>query len=370
VPSGIPCILDDFDAVNAGLGLMHNKFFVIDYRGGTSDQTWVWTGSWNVTDSGTNADMQNAIEIQDQALAGAYTIEFNEMWGSETNIPDPTNSRFGARKLDNTPHIFNINGVPVELYFSPSDGTTSHIIRTLDKAQSSINVAMLTFTRSDIASELNSKKTAGVKVRCILDNNTDTGTQFSFLVAAGIETRLKPSSVSGLFHHKYAVIDAELTTVPQYVITGSHNWSSSAENSNNENTLIIQSNSIANQYLQEFVARYKMVGGSDNIAVNVERSNDQIPQSFSLAQNYPNPFNGTTNFEFRLPAGQAGIANLELVTLKIYDVLGREVATLARGEMSPGVYRIRWNADVPSGVYYCVLRSGQLAAVRPMILMK
>ncbi len=86
--AGIPCIEDDFDQANAGVGLQHNKFFIFDYRGGAPDQTWVWTGSWNPTDSGTNDDLQNSIEIQDQALAGAYTIEFNEMWGSDTTTPD------------------------------------------------------------------------------------------------------------------------------------------------------------------------------------------------------------------------------------------------------------------------------------------
>jgi phosphatidylserine/phosphatidylglycerophosphate/cardiolipin synthase-like enzyme len=363
VPTGIGLIWDDYDPVNAGLGLHHNKFFVIDYRGGSANQPWVWTGSWNPTDPGTNDDVQNAIEIQDQALAAAYTMEFNEMWGSEMDPPDRANSRFGARKLDNTPHIFNINGVPVELYFSPSDRTTSHIISTLDKAQNSINVALLTFTRSDIASELKSKKTAGVKVRAILDNSTDTGSQFASLVSGGIDVRLKSSSVGGLFHHKYAVVDAELTTVPQYVITGSHNWSSAAESSNNENTLIIQSNNIANLYLQEFAARYKAAGGGDKIIVDVERTNDQTPRVFSLAQNYPNPFNGTTVFEFQ-------ISSYGHVALKVFDVLGREVATLVQGEMSAGLYRVRWNADVPSGVYYYTLRAGHLAATRPMVLLK
>ena len=178
---------------------------------------------------------------------------------------------------------------------------------------------------------------------------------------------LKPSSVTGLFHHKYSVIDADLTTVPQYVITGSHNWTTAAETSNNENTLIIQSSSIANQYLQEFVARYKAAGGIDNIVVNVERTSDQIPRTFSLAQNYPNPFNGSTTVEFQIPNSASGGG---FVTLKVYDVLGRVVATLVDGEMSPGVYRIRWDAAVSSGVYYCVLRAGQSAAIRPMVLVK
>ncbi len=124
--SGIIVIFDTYDATNAGAGLMHNKFFIIDMQDTTSDTTsWVISGSWNATDPGNTDDAQNVIEIQDRALANAYTTEFNEMWGSSTSMPNATNSRFGAHKLDNTPHYFNISGIPVESYFSPSDGTTT-----------------------------------------------------------------------------------------------------------------------------------------------------------------------------------------------------------------------------------------------------
>jgi phosphatidylserine/phosphatidylglycerophosphate/cardiolipin synthase-like enzyme len=377
-PSGIPWIMDDFDAVNAGVGLHHNKFFVIDYRGGAPDQAWVWTGSWNLTDSGTNDDFQNAIEIQDQALAGAYTLEFNEMWGSDSTAANPASSRFGARKLDNTPHIFNVNGTPVELYFSPSDRTTSHIISTLAKAQSSINVGMLTLTRSDIAATMVTKKAAGVKVRGILDNGTDTGSQYGFLTTSGVDIRLK-SNTPGLLHHKYGIVDAEVTTAMQYVITGSHNWTSAAEASNNENTLIVQSNRIANQYLQEFAARYKEAGGGDNIVVGIENTGGKVPSSFSLSQNYPNPFNPTTAISYHLPApnasgpaeapAKAGLpapsarqaasglgvegSDVSVVTLKVFDVLGREILTLVNDIQSTGTHIVRWDASaLPSGVYF------------------
>ena len=345
VPAGIPWISDDYDAVNGGVGLHHNKFFVIDYRGGTPDQAWVWTGSWNLTDSGTNDDFQNAIEIQDQALAGAYTIEFNEMWGSDSTTANAANSRFGARKLDNTPHIFNVNGTPVELYFSPSDRTTSHIISTLAKAQSSINVGMLTLTRSDIAATMVSKKVAGVKVRGILDNGTDTGSQYTFLTTSGVDIRLK-SNTPGLLHHKYGIVDAEVTTATQYVITGSHNWTSAAETSNNENTLIIQSNRIANQYLQEFAVRYREAGGGDNIVVGIENTGGHVPSTFSLSQNYPNPFNPETAISYRLSA-------VSQVVLKVFDVLGREIAVLCDDVRSGGTHVARWDASaLPSGVYF------------------
>ena len=92
--NGIPYINDTYGN-NDGSGLHHNKFFVIDYRGGAPDSVWVITGSWNPTDPGTIDDRQNLVLFQDVALAGAYTVEFQEEWGSNTDTPNSQNSRFG-----------------------------------------------------------------------------------------------------------------------------------------------------------------------------------------------------------------------------------------------------------------------------------
>jgi phosphatidylserine/phosphatidylglycerophosphate/cardiolipin synthase-like enzyme len=264
--SGIPVIDDRFDAVWFGAGLMHNKFFVIDYRGGAPESVWVWTGSWNPTIQGTTSDRQNSIEFQDVSLAGAYTMEFQEMWGSNTETPNASASRFGARKQDNTPHKFIINGAPVESYFSPSDRTTSHICATIDKAQQGVGVSILTLTRKDIADSIIARKNEGKKARVIMDNNTDLGNQYSYLQTAGVDVHL--AGGSGLLHHKYAIIDAENTGATQYTLTGSHNWSNSAENSNDENIVIVRNNRVTNLYLQEFAARYYEAGGTDSIGVS------------------------------------------------------------------------------------------------------
>ena len=112
--SGVPYINDRIGS-NDGSGLFHNKFFVIDFRGGAPDSIWVITGSWNPTDPGTNDDRQNIVEIQDVALAGAYTAEFEEMWGSNTDVANVSNARFGSRKLNNTPHNFVIGGKKIRM---------------------------------------------------------------------------------------------------------------------------------------------------------------------------------------------------------------------------------------------------------------
>jgi phosphatidylserine/phosphatidylglycerophosphate/cardiolipin synthase-like enzyme len=363
--NSVPLIFDTYDATNAGAGLMHNKFLVFDNQDAVSDSDdWVWSGSWNATDPGNNDDAQNAIEIQDKALANAYTTEFNEMWGSSTGTPSASASRFGAHKLDNTPHYFVVNGTPIESYFSPSDGTTSKIIKTLNKATDDINISLLTFTRNDIAIVLIAKKKGGLKVRGVMDNRTDQGSVFDTLLHSGVDVHLKGSAVRGLFHHKYGLVDAETVHPEQYVITGSHNWSGAAENSNNENTLIIQSQRIANLYLQEFAARYTEAGGTDNITVNVVRTSDNIPRTTSLSQNYPNPFNPSTNFELR-------IAKYGFVSVKVFDLLGREVATLVNENRSPGVYTVTWNASkLASGVYLYKMQAGGVVETKKMLLVR
>jgi phosphatidylserine/phosphatidylglycerophosphate/cardiolipin synthase-like enzyme len=363
VANGIPLITDRFDPVNNGLGLMHNKYFVIDGRGGAPESVWVWTGSWNPTDPGTNSDFQNAIEIQDPALANAYTLEFNEMWGSSTDVPNASLSRFGVRKTDNTPHRFVVGGKSIECYFSPSDRTTSHIVSTINAAQHSIGFQLLTLTRSEIATAIVAKKLAGVKVRGDLDNGTDQGTQYPYLIANGVDVRVK-TGVSGLLHHKYGIFDAEDPHGNAVTITGSHNWTSAAENSNNENALIVYDGNITNQYLQEFAARYYQFGGSDTIRVDVEQIDWNVPRSFSLSQNYPNPFNPTTRIEYAIPSTQK-------VVLKLYDILGREVRTLVNEQQTPGAYRVDLNAgNLASGVYYCRIEAGLYSQVRKMLLMK
>ena len=358
--SGIPLITDRFDTINNGAGLMHDKFVVVDARGGAAESTWVWTGSWNLTDPGTNDDYQNSIEVQDQALAVVYTLEFNEMWGSSTDTPNASISRFGARKLDDTPHRFAIGGHDASCYFSPSDGANWQIISVISAAQHSVGFEVLTLTRSDIANALIARKQAGLRVRGDLDNGTDSGSEYANLVAAGVDVHLKTGS--GLLHHKYCLLDADNPTWDAVTLTGSHNWSSAAENSNNENTFILHDPDIANQYLQEFAARYYQFGGSDSVRVTDVGHNDlRSPRAVSLSQNQPNPFRDATSIVYAIPTA-------DQVVLKIYDVQGREVRALVNGRQAAGCYRVDLSVrGLASGAYFCRLQVGKVVQQRKML---
>jgi hypothetical protein len=93
--------------------------------------------------------------------------------------------------------------------------------------------------------------------------------------------------------------------------------------------------------------------------------NSEVPKVYSLEQNYPNPFNPTTNIKFGLP-------KLSVVTLKVYDALGREVASLINNQsMQAGNYVFDFNAaNITSGVYFYKLITPDYSDVKKMLLVK
>jgi len=103
-----------------------------------------------------------------------------------------------------------------------------------------------------------------------------------------------------------------------------------------------------------------------DIPVGVEKENEKktIPAEFSLSQNYPNPFNPATTIRFTIP-------KLQFTILKVYDILGREVATLVNEEKPPGVYEVKFDgSDFVSGVYFYQLKAGSFIQTKKMLIVK
>ena len=91
-----------------------------------------------------------------------------------------------------------------------------------------------------------------------------------------------------------------------------------------------------------------------------------IPTEFSLEQNYPNPFNPETKIKYVIASGAK-----QSVSLKIFDVLGNEVATLVNEEKEPGIYEVEWNGkEFASGVYYYTLTAGSFVQTKKLMLLK
>lgn len=108
-------------------------------------------------------------------------------------------------------------------------------------------------------------------------------------------------------------------------------------------------------------------GGS----VFISSQNHELPLSFSLSQNYPNPFNPVTNLKFGIPAFPQGGPESGLVSLKVFDLLGKEVAILVNETLPPGNYEMKFNAsNLTSGIYFYELRVNNYRDVKRMVLLK
>jgi photosystem II stability/assembly factor-like uncharacterized protein len=115
-------------------------------------------------------------------------------------------------------------------------------------------------------------------------------------------------------------------------------------------------------------AGYLWIAGSGRIYTNsplvsVRETGSAMPGNYSLSQNYPNPFNPSTTIAFTV--GNAG-----RVSLKVYDILGREAVTLIDKEMVSGSYNVEFNAGLSSGVYFYTLKAGNFSSTKKMVILK
>jgi len=108
-------------------------------------------------------------------------------------------------------------------------------------------------------------------------------------------------------------------------------------------------------------------------SIGIKNTGTGIPKEFKLEQNYPNPFNPTTKIKFNISPLPGGVSEGRggLVKLIIYDVLGREVATLVNEQLKPGTYEVEWDAsNYPSGVYFYNLTAGVFKDTKRMMLIR
>jgi 5'-nucleotidase / UDP-sugar diphosphatase len=126
------------------------------------------------------------------------------------------------------------------------------------------------------------------------------------------------------------------------------------------------------QVLSEYIISQQTITpiNRGNIVAGVKGIDEgELPEQFRLEQNYPNPFNPSTKIEFR-------IADFGLVTLKVYDILGNEIATLVNEEKQPGTYEVEFDShsgevrNLVSGVYFYQLNAGEFVNTKKMILLK
>lgn len=210
--------------------LMHDKFWIFDSE-------IVWTGSTNITVNGIFKQNNNVIVVHSPEVAAMYEREFNEMWDGQ----------FGPKSPSTVDQQFaNVNGSDIQVLFSAEDNVVSQIISYVQGAETSIRFMAFSFTDYPLADAMRARAADGVDVAGIFEKvGSDTeAAELDTLLCAGIPVRQDGNP--SFMHNKLIIIDGHI------VITGSLNYSTSADESNDENVMIIDNAEIATLYLDEF----------------------------------------------------------------------------------------------------------------------
>ena len=124
-----------------------------------------------------------------------------------------------------------------------------------------------------------------------------------------------------------------------------------------------------NILFQQTIGIYKLNVTYIVPAIGIEPLSQEIPKDYSLVQNYPNPFNPVTKIRFHIPAFVE--TTRRVVSLRIYDVLGKEIEVLVNENLKPGIYEIDWNAEnLPSGVYFYSIITNEFTQTKKMVVVK
>jgi phosphatidylserine/phosphatidylglycerophosphate/cardiolipin synthase-like enzyme len=276
--AGIPVIDDTADG-SKGSALMHDKFLVIDGKT-------VITGSANLTISDVHGDFlsptsqgnaNHLLKIQSRALAQRYAAEFALMWGDGAGgKPD---SKFGRQKPYRSPQSFRLApNSTVTVQFSPTStrlpwqkSVNGLIGETLSRARRSVDLALFVFSDQHLGNILEGDRDRGVQIRALIEpefayRDFSEGLDLMGIALAGDRCRYEvgnrpwkkglttvgiPALPEGdLLHHKVGLVDGRV------VITGSQNWSDAANQSNDENLLVIDNPTVAAHFQREFDRLY------------------------------------------------------------------------------------------------------------------
>jgi phosphatidylserine/phosphatidylglycerophosphate/cardiolipin synthase-like enzyme len=210
--------------------LMHNKFWIFD-------QQITWTGSTNITKSGIFNQNNNVLIARSQEIAYIFEREFQEMW----------NGQFGPRAPSTVSNQWAIlDGTPIQVLFSAEDHAINNLIALVNDAKINIRFLAFSFTDYPLAQAMIDRSKAGVDVKGVYETfgSTATGSELKTFWCAHVPVRQDGNA--SFLHDKIIIIDNSI------VVTGSLNFSSNADDSNEENVVILDNTEIAGLYLQEF----------------------------------------------------------------------------------------------------------------------
>ena len=209
---------------------MHNKFWIFD-------QQITWTGSTNVTVNGIFKQNNNVLVIRSPEVAFIFEREFQEMW----------NGQLGPRAPSTISNQWAIlDGTPIQVIFSSEDNALSNLIAVINDAQRSIRFLAFSFTDDPLAQAMIDRSKAGVDVKGIFETFSSNGTRSELRTFWCAQVPARQDGNPSFLHDKIIIVDESI------VITGSLNFSTNADESNEENVVILDNPEIAALYLQEF----------------------------------------------------------------------------------------------------------------------
>ncbi len=253
--SGI-MVIDEGYGANTRAHRMHNKFIVRDYRDADTSNNTTWVGSFNA--SGTwMAD--NAIVVKSYDFSKMFEAEFNQMWGDTDDTPYAGASRTGSNKIEvNDYHEVTVDGILLEAYFSPYNRIANIILDYINyRTLHELDFLMFTFTNYDIYNAMGQQFNNGIIVYGVLEGQQSYNRNaYEYFQSHGIPVVWDNfNSGNGTYlHDKILIIDDSI------VLTGSYNFTMTADTSNDESFVIIHSPEIGQLYKDEFITRYEETG--------------------------------------------------------------------------------------------------------------
>lgn len=224
--------------------IMHNKFAIRD--GAT-----VWTGSYNLTDTGALANANNAVAVDSEELGEIYTREFEEMF---------VDGHFGPTSPSHPNQEARVGGTHVEVFFGPEDDPNARLKQLIEGARDEVLFMQFAFTARDLSDALISRKQErpSLKVRGLFDRLLHRATgpygEFAHLTDHGIPV-VVDNRPEGKLHHKVFVFDADGDD--PVVALGSANASNNANEANDENLMVVHDRRLARAYREEFEKHYR-----------------------------------------------------------------------------------------------------------------
>lgn len=263
-------MIDDTSDTTRGSGLMHHKFVVIDGK-----VTVVSSANFTMScvhgdtlDTKSRGNANSMVVVQSPQMAKVFTEEFAQMWGNGKR------GNFGLHKTYRGVQTFTVSGVKLSVQFSPTrrsytypETVNGFIASYLNKATSSIEAALFVFADQNLGNAMERRSLTGAKIGVLVEPKFAYREYSEVLDLLGIRMLspkctyeadnfpwAKPIMEAGMarlnsgdvLHHKYAVVDKKV------VIMGSHNWSDSANYTNDETALIIEDSGISDLYSQEY----------------------------------------------------------------------------------------------------------------------